>query len=296
MQKFIKYNRIVHNESGDSMIKNKIVTLEEGIIKVPVIVRSPKGDWMPAFEMWETKVKEGDLAILRTQSFRKNIKDFDTESVTNEIGYFKGEDLYVKWITLINKKSLQTVNEYYSGYLTACSWQRRYCVYFGAGSNTKWLHSIVSDKISPDYVDHHINGVSLDNRNTNLHNLKKIDHDSINHPGVEERKIMFKDPDLYWKTKKEELMEEFTHIIRFLHTEEGIRDFIENFGVANLALTKELLKRSQRNLNLAGLVEKTAESRILNPQLSDDYLSSYEMEKYIKKLRMKKNTSQLKIF
>lgn len=276
------------------MITNEIKKLTADKTTIPLIVRSNMGDWIPGFESWETTITSETSAILCTQNFRAKIREYDVRNMDPQIGGFNNGNLVINWRALIDTSDLELINKIYNGRMRACTWQRRYCTYYATITTSPWLHAGLFEHELINFVVHHINAVSSDNRRKNLHLLHKPEHDGLNHPGLEERKIMFENPELYWKTKKEKIMDEFINEMSLIFLEKSKNEFIANFAKENLILTKEILERAKYDINLSSIRESQSNNRKINGHLSNDYLDAYETEKYLKK--QKTNSIQLKLF
>jgi len=278
------------------MISNKIVKIDDDKILVPVIVRSDQEGWVPSFELWQTKVEEGTSYIDCPQNFRNGVKLYHLEKLDNELGFYNQEQLVINWKALISDDAIHKINATYQGKLRACYWYKRYCVYFSQSSKMPWLHGTVLN--SPEgYVIHHINSVSVDNRNRNLHILPKREHDSITDPDLATRKIMFANPDSYHEQRKKRAIEDFITQMARIIVEEHRNQFIAKFALENIALTKEILEVAKIYLNLSTIKNKPTENRLLNQHLNQDYLDAYEIEKYLKGETPKNiNDNQLRLF
>lgn len=278
------------------MITNIIKTIEKDTISVPIITKSKNGDWVPSFELWETKIDTDTSYIDCSQNFRAKLKDYDVTYLESMIGLIEDEILIIHWKALINSEDVNLINQTYSGKLRATSWQRRYCTYFSTSSNMPWLHTTLMQYNDSDYVVHHIDGVSVDNRKKNLHLLPKREHDSINHAGLEERKKMFLDPKQYWIDRKKEAVDILAGQLASIITTEGQIDFIENFALENKRLAKEVLEKAKVHINLSCIKETPSKNRIINSHLREEYLDTYEIEKYLKIYEPKISEKQLKLF
>jgi hypothetical protein len=280
------------------MITNAIKKIDNGTIEIPVIVRADQEGWIPTFEIWSTKVDENTSYIDCTQSFRPKSKKYHTSEIDPRIGYYENNNLFIHWKSLVNNSDLDLINATYNGKLRICYWQNRYCVYFGTGSNLPWLHSTILEDSQPGDVKHHINGVPEDNRLQNLHRLPKREHDSINHPDLNERKLMFANPQEYWKMRKSVDIDKFITQLALIITFEGQAEFIAKFAKENIQLAREILQAARICINLNSVKPEKSKNRILNPHLSDDYLDAYEIEKYLRKYTPKSNVTegQLKLF
>lgn len=159
-----------------------------------------------------------------------------------------------------------------------------------------WLHSVIANYNNPGLVVHHINGVSIDNRQRNLHVLPKREHDSINHPLMAERKEMFTNPSEYWQKRKNLAIEKFIIELSLIITDETKNDFIARFAQENLELTKKILNAARIYINLSQIKSNNSENRSLNPNLSSDYLDSYEIEKFLRGNVPKAAENQLRLF
>lgn len=265
------------------MITNEIKKITDETFELPLIIRSDEEGWIPTFDLWTTKIYEDTSYIESIQNFRAKLMDYSTKEINQRIGYYDGTNLVIYWKTLVDTIDLVKINKIYNGKLRACSWQKRYCTYFGIRSDMPWLHTAILECDKLDYVIHHINGVSLDNRRRNLHILPKREHDSINHPSLDERKIMFANPKEYWQKRKELAINEFITQLSLIITENGRNDFIAKFAKENLTLTKEILEIAKIYINLSSIKSSVSENRILNSHLDNDYLDAYEIEKYLKK-------------
>lgn len=248
--------------------------------------------------MWTTKIIDDISYIECPQYFRTRLKNYSIEELNPKIGCYDGNNLTIYWKILIDIADLIKINKIYNGKLRACCWQKRYCTYFGTSSDTPWLHSIILECDRLGYVVHHINGVSVDNRRQNLHILPKNEHDSINHSMLDERKLMFADPQAYWQTRKETAINQFINQLTLIIIDEGRIAFITKFAKENITLTKEILELAKIYINLSSIKSKVLENRILNPHLDTNYLDAYEIEKYLKKSLPKDKImeSQLKLF
>lgn len=159
-----------------------------------------------------------------------------------------------------------------------------------------WLHTVIADCNLPGYVVHHINGVSVDNRRKNLHILPKREHDSINHPGLKERKEMFANPAEYWKKRKNLAIDKFIIQLSLIITDEARSNFIAKFAEENLDLTKKILEAARFYLNLRSIKSTDSQNRSLNPHLSSDYIDAYELERFLLKNTPKSSENQLRLF
>jgi hypothetical protein len=229
-----------------------------------------------------------------------------------EIGYYKGEDLYICWRCLVNNDSLKAINTIYKGKLRATTWPGRYSVYYGSGNGKRiWLHSVVLGYYEPyeetidlngtKYVVHHLNCVSSDNRLENLHFLPKSEHTSALHPSLEIRKEMFAEPREYWQKRKDLAINEFITELALIITDGGKNKFIADFAKENMALTKEILEFARYYINLSSVKAVESKNRSLNSHLNKDYLDAFELEKYLGKYKSAKEkakvtTNQLKWF
>lgn len=279
---------------SDKMISNEIKKLQSIKASIPLIVRSNIGDWVPGFETWDTTLTDETSSIICTQNFRTLIREYDTNNIDKKIGHFHNDNLVINWKALIDTADIEKLNKIYNGRLRACTWQKRYCTYYTTHSKDPWLHAALFEHELINFVVHHINAVSSDNRRKNIHLLHKIEHDGLNHPGLEERKLMFENPDLYWKKKREELMDEFINELSLIYIESSRNEFIANFAKENLKLTKQILEKAKYYINLGSIVELESNNRKINGHLTTDYLDAYETEKYLKKVR--KNVHQMKLF
>lgn len=214
------------------------------------------------------------------------------------IGHFHDDNLVINWKALVDEEDIYTINNMYNGKLRACTWQRRYCTYYGGSQELPWLHSTILKQSDGNYVIHHISAVSSDNREKNLHILPKIEHDGINHPDIDERKKMFSDPEAYWIRKKEESINEFIKELSLIFTEEGKHQYIESFAKENLSLIREILIKARYDINLSMIKENKSRNRSLNSHLQSEYLDAYETINYLKKQKTKKQQveGQMKIF
>lgn len=279
---------------SDILITNEIKRLKALSTKIPLIVRSNEGDWVPAFEQWETTLTGDTSSIICSQNFRTLIREYDAKNIDPTIGHFHNDNLVIHWKALIDSEDIGQVNKIYDGKLRACTWQRRYCTYYTTKNSAPWLHAALFEHEFINFVVHHINAVSSDNRKRNLHLLPKPEHDGINHPGLEERKLMFENPDLYWKKKKEEAINAFINEIFLIAIENNRNEFIGNFAKENLMLAKEILKIAKYDINLGSIIENQSSNRKINGHLQTEYLDAYETEKYVKK--QKTNGIQMKLF
>ncbi len=280
------------------MITNTIKRIEEKTIEVPLIIRANESNWVPTFDIWSTKINEDTSYIDCTQNFRSKLKNYSTTKIDFKIGHYDGNNLVIYWKALVDSADVVEINKIYSGKLRVCSWQRRYCTYFGTSSEKPWLHAVILGYNKPDYVVHHINCVSVDNRRKNLHLLPKKEHDSINHPLLPERKRMFANPKDYWRKRKMLAINEMVTQLALFITDEGRANYIAKFAEENRALTKEILEAAKIYINLSSIKSIPSKNRILNAHLTTEYLDTYEIEKHLKSkfLKSKKLEGQLKLF
>jgi len=280
------------------MLANKIIPVEQDEFSLPVIIRSNQEGWIPTFDLWSTKIKDEASYIDCSQIFRKNIKGYDPSPINPMIGHYSETgDLVIYWKALIDRASINEVNAAYHGKLRATSWQKRYCTYFSLGSSTPWLHSVVLDFVEADFVVHHINGVSADNRIKNLHILPKREHDGINHPGLEIRKAMFTNPDDYWQERKNLALNDFIKELSLIIIDESKSEFIAKFAKENKALALEILRQTKLDINLSQVRECKSANRLRNLHLPVSYLDTYEIEKYLRTEIIKKSSEgQLRLF
>jgi hypothetical protein len=283
---------------SDNMITNQINRIDKKIIEVPLIIRDDYEGWVPTFDIWPTTIDEETSYIDSTQSFGAKLKHYKTTKIDPRIGYFENDNLVIYWKTLINSEDLEKVNSTFNGKLRGTCWKKRYCTYFTTDSSMPWLHSVIVGCDSPDKVVHHIDGVSLDNRRKNLHILPKREHDSINHPGLDVRKLMFANPEEYWKIRRQIAVNEFIRQLALIFTFEGQASFIAKFAKENEQLVKEILEAARFDMNLSSLQYMDSENRRLNSHLRPEYLDAYEIEKYLKKCAPKQNSSgeQIRLF
>lgn len=279
------------------MITNIVKRIDEETLGIPVIVRTNKESWIPTFELWTTKINGNTSYIDCTQNFSTKLKKYEARNLDSQIGCVNNDILIIYWKTLIDTVSINEINNVYTGKLRVTNWQRRYCTYFTTNSKMPWLHSVILGVNEPEYVIHHINAVSADNRLKNLHILPKWEHDSINHPQLYERKKIFANPEKYWYEDKEMQISKFVSELSLIITDEGKNNFIANFATENMALTKEILEKAKIYFNLNAVKTKISKNRHLNFHLDINYLDSYELKKYLKVYgSYKTEQKQLKLF
>jgi hypothetical protein len=112
--------------------------------------------------------------------------------------------------------------------------------------------------------------------------LPKREHDSINHPNLDERKLMFANPEEYWKKRKEVAVNEFVMLLASVITSGNKGDLISIFAKQNMELAKEILKAAKTEINLLSVKPISNSNRDLNPHLRGTYLDTYEIEKFLK--------------
>lgn len=302
----IVYNIVLCNYgSGIMAITNEIRKIYTDIIEVPVIIRHNQGEnkeeWIPAFDIWSTKI-DGDTSYIEcTQRFRTKAKKYATNNIDSRIGYLDNDVLYIHWKALIDTSSIEYINKKYNGKLIVRDWQRRYCNYLSTSNKMPWIHAVVLDYLDIDkyiaegYVVHHVNGVSVDNRSKNLHILPKREHDSINHPQLDERRKMFANPQEYWRKRKVLAIQAFIKFLTFATNEEKI-EYIARFAKENMSLAKEILEVAKLYINLSSVKYKPSKNRVINPHLNPHYLDTYEMEKYLKGNASYTDVKQLTLF
>lgn len=272
------------------MISNIIKKIDEDIIEVPLLVRASQEGWVPDFDIWSTKISGDTSYIDCTQSFGAKLKHYATTDIDPRIGHFDGDNLIIYWKALIDSESIDVINSVYSGKLRATCWRERYCTYFATGSESPWLHTTILDNGNPGHVVHHIDYVSLDNRRQNLHILPKTEHDGISNPPLEERRLMFTDPQKYWQDRKKEAVERFIEELALIILFEQKAKFVAKFAKENLTLAKEILEAARFDISLRFVRNKPNTNRNLNQHLPADYLDAYEIEKYLKKFVPKPKT------
>lgn len=265
------------------MISNAICKLNTGTINVPVIVRADIDEWVPTFDLWKTTVSKETSYIDCTQNFGTKLKNYIHTPINSEIGYYSPDGkLVIHWKAIIDTGDISLVHAAFNGKLRGINWQKRYCTYFNTGSRTPWLHSVILNHSTKGQVVHHINGVSVDNRKQNLHILPKIEHDSIDHPKLYERKMMFADPEAYWKQRRALAIDKFINELNLIIVKEYQKDFISKFAGSNIELAKEILELAKMYINLNNIHSQLSYNRLLNAHLNKDYLDAYEIEKYLK--------------
>jgi len=276
------------------MLSNKTHQITSSVFEFPILTRADTDGWLHSFDLWETTINDASY-IACPQKFGPTQQ---SDIVTNpKIGHYKNNELFIHWKALIDTEDMDLVHSAYNGRLRACYWRRRYCVYFAGGNNRTWLHSAVLNFIENGNVVHHINSVSIDNRKKNLQIMDKIEHDTIDHPKLDEREIMLTDPDKYWKQRKEQAIQDFIFEISLILNDDEKNNFVGEFARHNLILASDILDIIRMDVNLQRFRYQPSETRILNPHLSDDYLDSYEIEKYLKLTKPKtKNEYQTRLF
>lgn len=267
------------------MISNTIFKLKAGTINVPIIVRAEMEGWVPKFDLWTTDVDNNTSYIDCTQNFGTKLKNYAHVPIDSEIGYYSDDGkLVIYWKAIIDSEDIHIIHDAFRGKLRGINWQKRYCTYFNTGSKSPWLHSVVLHHNTLGQVVHHINGVSVDNRKQNLHILSKIEHDSINHAKLEERKLMFEAPKEYWEHRKAAAIDNFINELNLIILRQYQEDFIGNFAVNNIELAKEILEIAKIYINLSGIRINPSKNRMLNSHLNKNYLDAYEIEKYLKQV------------
>jgi hypothetical protein len=267
------------------MISNTILKLKSGTLNVPIITRSNIDGWIPEFDLWTTNVGNNASFIDCTQNFGAKLQNYAHVPIDPEIGYYSNSGkLVIHWKAIIDSEDVNLIHDAFNGKLRGINWQKRYCTYFNTGSKSPWLHSVVLRHNTPGQVVHHINGVSVDNRKENLHILPKREHDSINHAKLEERKLMFENSEEYWQKRKAIAIDRFINELGLILLSNYQEDFVGNFAIDNIELAKEILEIAKININLSNVNVKSSKNRFLNSHLNSNYLDTYEIEKYLKRV------------
>jgi hypothetical protein len=264
------------------MITNPIKTCDSTRLEIPQIVRVDTNDWIPSFDLWSTETYSDTCYIECTQRFGAKLKNYIHSPIDPKIGYYDASDkLVVHWKAIIDIDSINLIHNAFRGKLRGICWQKRYCVYYNTGSKTPWLHSVIMEQFTPNYVVHHVNGVSSDNRKQNLHVLPKKEHDSINHPTLLERKKMFENPTQYWNERRTKAILSLLNELELITSFEHQANFIDSFARNNLALAKEILLLAQLSINLSHIKTSASSSRTMNSHLPNNYLDTYEIEQFL---------------
>jgi len=113
---------------------------------------------------------------------------------------------------------------------------------------------------------------------------------------------MFFDSQTYWQERKKLAITDFIVEMSLIIMDDARNDFVGKFAEENAALAKEILEVAKYHINLNHTSSKISENRRLNPHLENDYLDTYEIEKYLVKsspgfkLHSEKENTQLRLF
>lgn len=292
------------------MITNKVVCFKKKqVISIPVLIRMNKLD----LEEKKRKFDDGSYqqSLFSCHSTQINQDDFDFDVdwipeiemmktiVTPNDAVILCPNSFANWKILVDQNKLNLINEKMSGTLGVTKWNRRYSTYVRGTGNYTWLHSIIMGGSVGGQIDHHINGISNDNRIRNLQRLNKKLHDSINHADLEERKKMFCDFDEFYQEEfADNLLKTADYYKNYLlfsderTRKEVVCQMYKTFNPRLLKEIFEIISLSITNLDLESTAKYTPHRSIVdNQHLSNEYLDCFEMSVLVRRKNFVEQTT-----